>query len=143
MPGISAIYFASMINAGAGADIEDELTMVLSASWDVTLLALFGDVQSNNPLKQIEMAEGWLSVHADDAVLLSVLGQLNAKFGDSEKAEAYFVQSINVEPTVQAYQFLGDLLFSQGNKDRASECYKNGLELASSEIVKRIDTVIE
>jgi HemY protein len=143
MPGISAIYFASMINAGAGADIEDELTMVLSASWDVTLLALFGDVQSNNPLKQIEMAEGWLSVHSDDAILLSVLGQLNVKFGDAEKAEAYFVQSLKVEPTVQAYQALGDLLFSQGSKDRASECYKNGLELASSEIVRRIDTVVE
>jgi HemY protein len=36
---------------------------------------------------------------------------------------------------------MGDLLFAQGDKDKASECYKQGLELASSEIVKRIDTI--
>jgi HemY protein len=33
------------------------------------------------------------------------------------------------------------LLFAQGDKDRASECYKQGLELASSEIVSRIDSI--
>jgi HemY protein len=141
MPGIAAIFFAAMINVGSGADVEDELATALSASWDQTLLVLFGSLNSNNTSKQLEMAERWLSVHPNDPVLLAVLGKLSQKCADIEKAEAYLLQSIAAEPTVQAYQLLGDLRFTQGDKDQASQCYKNGLELASSEIISRIDTV--
>jgi HemY protein len=141
MHGVSAIYFAAMIEAGAGAKVEDELVKALSANWDQTLLVLFGSIKSGDAVRQLETAEQWLTSHAGDAVLLSVIGKLSLKCGDAGKAEKYFNHSITVEPTVQAYQLLGDLLFARGDKDKASECYKSGLELASSEIVSRIDTI--
>jgi len=140
MPGISAIYFASMIEAGAGAEIEQNLADVLSVNWDETLVALFGSIQSSNVSKQLETAEKWSYVHQENAVLLAVMGKLAVKCGDNFKAESYLAKSIAAEPTVQAYQLLGDLLFTQGDKDNAIMCYKNGLELASSEVVSRIDT---
>lgn len=139
--GVSAIYFAAMINAGAGADIEDELALALSIDWDTTLLVLFGSVPSNDGLRQLAMAEGWLSVHQNDAVLLAILGKLSTKCGDTDKALAYLQQSIAVEATVQAYQLLGDLLAAEGQALEASQCYKQGLELASSEIVSHINSV--
>jgi HemY protein len=74
-------------------------------------------------------------------VLLSVLGKLSSKCQDVQKAASYLSRSIAVEPTVQAYQLLGDLLFTQGDKDKASQCYKSGLELASTEVVSRIDAI--
>jgi HemY protein len=141
MPGIAAIYFAAMINVGAGVEIEDDLAATLSVSWDETLLALFGGIDSGNVAKQLETAEKWSYVHQENAVLLAVMGKLAIKCGDTFKAESYLAKSIAAEPTVQAYQLLGDLLFAQGDKDNASTCYKNGLELASSEIVSRIDTI--
>jgi HemY protein len=141
MHGVSAIYFAAMIETGAGAKVEDELVKALSANWDQTLLVLFGSIKSGDAVRQLETAEQWLTSHAGDAVLLSVIGKLSLKCGDAGKAEKYFNHSITVEPTVQAYQLLGDLLFARGDKDKASECYKSGLELASSEIVSRIDTI--
>jgi HemY protein len=141
MPGISAIYFASMIEAGAGAEIEQNLADVLSVNWDETLVALFGSIQSSNVSKQLETAEKWSYVHQENAVLLTVMGKLAVKCGDNFKAESYLAKSIAAEPTVQAYQLLGDLLFTQGDKDNAIMCYKNGLELASSEVVSRIDTL--
>jgi HemY protein len=141
MSGIAAIYFAAMINAGSGADVEDELATALSINWDETLLALFGSIQSNDVLRQREMAERWLSLYENDAVLLTVLGKLSVKCADNEKAAYYLATSLDIEPTVQAYQLLGDLLFAEGDKDRASQCYKNGLELASSEVVSRIDSL--
>ncbi len=141
MPGISAIYFASMIEAGAGAEIEQNLADVLSVNWDETLVALFGSIQSSNVSKQLETAEKWSYVHQENAVLLAVMGKLAVKCGDTFKAESYLAKSIAAEPTVQAYQLLGDLLFTQGDKDNAIMCYKNGLELASSEVVSRIDTL--
>jgi len=60
MSGISAIYFAAMIDAGAGADIEQELADTLSVNWDETLLVLFGSIQSNDVAKQLETAENGL-----------------------------------------------------------------------------------
>ncbi|MDD5463296.1 MAG: heme biosynthesis HemY N-terminal domain-containing protein [Methylococcales bacterium] len=141
MQGISAIYFAAMIDSGAGALVEDELANTLSAHWDETLLALFGSIQSNDISGQLETAERWFQVHQENAVLLAIMGKLAVKCGDIPKAESYLAKSIAAEPTVQAYQLLGDLLFEQGDKDNASACYKQGLELASSEIVSRVDTI--
>jgi len=141
MQGISAIYFAAMIDVGAGAIIEQDLADVLSVNWDETLLVLFGSVQSLDAPRQLETAEQWLPAHQDSAVLLAVLGKLSSICQDVQKAESYLYKSIAAEPTVQAYQLLGDLLFTKGDKDKASQCYKNGLELASSEVVSRIDAV--
>jgi HemY protein len=143
MHGIPAIYFAAMIDAGAGAEIEDDLINVLSIDWDETLLVLFGSARMNNALTQMETAEQWLGLHPDDAVLLSVLGKLSLRCDDNAKAEAYLSQSIAIEPTVEAYQLLGDVLFAQGEKDRACECYKSALELSSSEIINRIEAISE
>lgn len=143
MHGMPAIYFAAMIDAGAGADILDDLVNMLSVNWDETLLVLFGSAQSNDAFKQLEIAEQWLGRHQNDAVLLTVLGKLSLRCNDGQKAETFLSQSIAIEPTVQAYQLLGDVLFAQGDKDKASECYKSGLELSSSAIVKRIDSISE
>ncbi len=141
MPGIAAIYFAAMISAGVGGQIETELATALSANWNVTLLVLYGSVQSENPLAQFEMAERWLDLYANDAVLLMVLGKLCGKNGDNGKAKEYLLKSIAIEATVQAYQLLGDLSFVEGDKDQASHYYKQGLELASMEVVSRIDSI--
>jgi HemY protein len=139
--GVSAIYFAAMIGAGAGSKIEAELAKAVSKNWNETLLELYGSVDSDDVFKQIEMAEQWLSIHPRSAVLLTVLGKLCLKCGNNANAEAFLLRCIQIEPSVQAYQLLGDLSYLQGDKDKASECYKQGLELASSEIIKRIDTI--
>lgn len=141
VPGVSAIYFAAMIGAGAGAKIEAELAKAVSKNWNETLLELFGSVESDDVFKQIEMAEQWLSLQPNSAVLLTVLGKLCQKCGNNDNAEGYLLRSIKLEPSVHAYQLLGDLSYLKGDKDKASECYKQGLELASSEIVNRIDTI--
>jgi len=141
MKGVSAIYFAAMIDAGAGAKVEGGLSRALSTTWDQTLVVLFGNVQSIDVARQLETAEQWLPMHPRDAVFLTVLGKLSMKCGDDQKATTYLTKSLSIEPTVPAYQLFGDLLSAQGDKDRASECYKQGLELASSEIVSRIDSI--
>lgn len=143
MKGVAAIYFAAMIEAGAGTKVEGGLARALSATWDQTLVVLYGNVQALDAARQLETAEQWLPMHPRDPVFLAVLGKLSMKAGDNQKASSYLTKSLSIEPTVSAYQWFGDLLFVQGDKDRASECYKQGLELASSEIVRRIDSIFE
>jgi HemY protein len=139
MPGIPAIYFAAMIEAGAGAKIEKDLMKALNGKWDMTLLSLFGSVQSIDFRGQLEMAEKWLIEHGKDPILLRVLGKISIKCGFSEKAKKYLAQSIGIEPTVEAYRILGNFLAEEGDQERASECYKLGLELASSEVVNNVN----
>ena len=136
---VAAIYFAVIINAGMGVEIENELANHLSSDWDQTLVVLFGNIESNDVTKQLELTEKWSYVHQEDAVLLTVLGKLAVKCGDISKAESALAKSIAAEPTVQAYRLLGDLLLAQGDSDNAINCYKNGMELASSEVVSQIN----
>lgn len=139
---IAAIYFAAVINAGLGGEIEDELAEQLSVDWDLNLVVLFGSIESNNVLNQLERAEKWSYIHQEDAVLLTVLGKLATKCGDTSKAESYLAKSIAAEPTVQAYKLLGDLLLKQGDNDNAINCYKNGMQLASSGAIDQINATI-
>jgi len=133
--GVRAIYFAAMIGTGAGAKIEKELVHALGKKWDITLLSLFGHVQSVDFRGQLERAEKWLLEHGNDPILLSVLGKICSKCGFSDKAKKYLAKSIGLEPTVEAYRILGNFLAEEGDQERASECYKLGLELASSEVI--------
>lgn len=139
--GVSAIYFAAMIGSGAGSKIEQELAKAVSKSWNETLLELFGCIESDDIFKQIEMAEQWLNLHPNNSVLLNVLGKLNLKSGNNDNAEAYLLRSIAIEPSVQAYQLLGDLSYLQGNKDKGGDYYKQGLELASNKVVQRVEAI--
>jgi HemY protein len=132
MHNVLVVYLTVMFTVGAGAKIETDLTKALSLNWDENLLMLYGDIPSNDIEKQLKMAELWLPFHPDNALLLMVLGKLSLKCKETEKAKAYLTQSITAMPSIQAYQLLGDLMFEQGDKDSASKCYKQGLDLVSS-----------
>lgn len=141
IPGIPAIYFAGMIDVGAGAKIEDELARSISESWDETLLVLFGSVQSDDVERQLKTAEGWLKVYPESAVLLRVLGKISKRCKEMEKAGQYLEKSIALEASVSAYQLLADLLSEKGDKNAALECYKCALDLASGEVARQVENI--
>ena len=136
---IASLYYAAMINAGLGTQMEDELANTLANVWDDTLVVLYGSIESKNINNQLEVAEKWAYLHPENPILLALIGKLAIKASDHFKAESYLAKSISAEPTVQAYQLLGDLLFAQDDKDNAMACYKNGIELASKEIVNQLN----
>ncbi len=141
MSGVPSIYYAAMIEAGAGAKIEKDLVKSLNNKWDMTQLVLFGSVQSIDFRGQLEMAEKWLLQHGNDPILLRVLGKISIKCEFAEKAKKYLAKSIGVEPTVEAYRILGNFLAEEGDQERASECYKLGLELASTQVINQANAL--
>jgi HemY protein len=134
MPGIAAIYFAAMIDAGAGNAIEADLVKALNQRWNATLLSLYSSLQAKDIDQQLTIAERWLPGHPNDTQLLNLLGSINLKLGDLTKAESYLRKSLAQEQTVQALQLLGDTLYKEGEKDKAADFYKQGLKLASSQL---------
>ena len=143
LQGISTIYFAAMIESNAGAKVEIDIVNSIIKNWDETLLVLFANVQTEDFNKQLQTAEQWLAIHSGSAVLLRILGKISIKCQQMEKAEQYLSKSIGIEPTVAAYQMLGDVLISKGDIDKASTNYRKGLELASSEVVSQVDVISE
>ncbi len=139
--GMSNMYFAAMIEAGAGEKIEQEIVSAIVSNWDETLLILYANLELSDYKKQLQTAEQWLSIHSGSAVLLRILGKISSKCREMEKAEQYLTKSVAIDPTVAAYQMLGDVLVKKGDAVKASDSYRLGLELASSEVVNRIDTV--
>lgn len=138
---IRSIYFAAMIEANGGAEIEEDMVNAIADNWSETLLVIFGNIRSKNYVNQLLTAERWIAAHPDNAVLLRMLGKLSLKCDQPDKAQEYLSKSINAEPTVAAYQLLGDLFYDKNDKDKASECYKYGLELASSEIEQNVENI--
>jgi len=137
--GIQTLYFAAMIEAGAGEEIEDELRRALGEEWDETLLVLYGCIQLPDREKQLQNAETWLGPHPRDAVLFRVLGKLAMRNKLWNKAKDYLEKSLAVEASVEAYQLLGDILHRQNDFAAACHYYRNGLMFASSGVVAQIE----
>ncbi len=140
--GIANIYYAGMIQANAGDMVEDDIAKSIVKKWDETLVVLYANVQAKDYLKQLQTGEQWLAIHSGSAVLLRVLGKISIQCKQMEKAEQYLTKSVSIEPTVAAYQLLGDVLTEKGDADKASESYRKGLELASSEVVSHVEGIV-
>jgi HemY protein len=141
LPGIANIYFAAMINAGAGHHVEDTVIKQLAKQWDTTTLALYSNIETDHGDRQLQTAEKWLAVYPNDPALLKVLGKLALKVKQMEKAEQYLLKSLNMDSSVGAYQLLAEVMFANGDKDRACDYFKRALELANSEVVAHVETI--
>lgn len=141
--GIQELYFAAMIEAGAGDEIEPMLRQTLSKEWNDTLLVLYGCIQLPDTSRQLEAAETWLPKHRQDPVLLRVLGKLALAAEQPEKARAYLEASLAAESSVEAFRMMGDLLFKQGDAVNACQYFRNGLLFASNEVVAQIELISE
>ncbi len=141
LSGVANIYFAAMINAGAGHGIENDIIKQLGRHWDATLLELYASIEAEDVAKQLQAAEQWLAVYHSDPTLLKVLGKLAFRAEQMEKAEQYLLKSLNLEASVGAYQLLAEAMFTRGDKDKACDYFKRGLELANHEIIAEVGRI--
>jgi HemY protein len=137
--GLQAVYFAAMIEAGAGESVEGNVEAALTKEWNETLLVLYGAIHFSNPPQQLARAETWLPKHADDAVLLRILGKLARRAEQWKKARGYLQRSLAIEESVEAYRLMGDVLMALNDAPGASEYYRRGLFYASNEVVTQIE----
>ena len=139
LPEILQQYFTAMIEAGAGAEIEPRLRQLIDKEKTETLLVLYGCITLPDPLKQLATAERWLPRHERNPVLSRVLAKLALRSNQAEKALAYAQASLDVEPSVEAFRLMGDILLHQEQPAKACLFYRNGLLFAANEALPRID----
>jgi len=137
-PGILQLYCAAMIEARAEAEVEPMVRMAIGKEWSETLVVLYGCIHMPDTEDQLATAEAWLKKHPTDAILLRVLGKLSLRANQLEKSKAYLKDSLAAEPSVEAYQLMGDVLLKQNDAQTACQFFRNGLLLASNEVVSLI-----
>ena len=96
-------------------------------------MELYGQAQGVDLAEQMETAEGWLTPHRDDPKLLLTLARLAVRNNQDSKARGYYESCLTQHGPVEAYRELGSLLEKLGEKDKALNTYRRGLEMSASE----------
>lgn len=132
-PAFIAIYARHLIQQNEMKTAESMLRLAIDQEWDETLVELYGQVRSDQPLEQLETAESWLSLYPDNPKLLLTLGRLAIQCQQDQKAVGYLDRCVTLRGPVDAYRELGALLERLGDKDRALACYRRGSEIYAEE----------
>ena len=100
--------------------------------WHTSLILLYGLAKEKDTVKQLATAESWLSDNGRSAELLLTLGRLSINNQLWGKARDYLSESIDVSPSTEAFQVLGELYETQlSDSVEAMNCYREGLILSS------------
>jgi HemY protein len=134
-------YCQMLISLGAGARAEPLVAATLLKHWNSELVEIYGQIELNDPSRQLVVAEGWLKRYPEDPVLLFTLARLSLQNKLWGKARSYLEASISIEPSPESYQQLGLLLDQMGEPEKAMECFRAGLGLAASEPQKALPSI--
>ncbi|CBL43686.1 porphyrin biosynthesis protein [gamma proteobacterium HdN1] len=127
-------YAQRLAEAGASKEAEEVVASFLRKNWDERLVRLYGTIQSPDPAKQLQHAEGWAKEHPMDAALLLALGRLSLLNQQWEQAHRYFESSLNARKSAEACGELGRLLASLGQHDRSNEYFQQGLAMLAQRL---------
>ncbi len=127
---IVKLYVEGLVQQHSHNDAELVLRDHLKHQWDGELVALYGQIETEYPEKQLDVAEGWLKSHGNSPALLLSLGYLCMRNKLWGKAKDYLQTSIDLEPTAEAYQQFGALLEHLEEPETALQQYRQGLAVA-------------
>ncbi|MEO0574662.1 MAG: heme biosynthesis HemY N-terminal domain-containing protein [Pseudomonadota bacterium] len=128
-------YIDALAATGNANIAATELKDMLKTTWHPRLVEQFGELSTDDPGKQLQQAEKWLSKHADDATLLLSAGRLcmaNKLWG---KARSYLESSLAITPTPAAYAAYGQLLTQLGESGAAADAFRQGLTIVAKDAV--------
>ena len=129
----SKLAFAAARAYMAAGDCGTAIEIVgqsLDSKWDSELAELYAECVGQDPIRQMERAEGWLKAHPNDASLLLALGKLCIYSELWGKAQNYLEASLSVEPDYPAHLALAQLNEKLGRPELSKDHYRKGLELA-------------
>lgn len=131
-PKIAAVAAQAFLRLHDAVSAAKLLVESLNAQWDSDLVTLYGDCHGDDIVAQIDQAERWLKVHADDAGLLLALGKLCLHQGLWGKAQSYLDASNSLRASREAYSALGQLAEKLEKKEAAFNYYHLAMESESS-----------
>jgi HemY protein len=131
-----APYARQLILQGEHGEAEIVLRDTIETEWNETLVELFGRLRPAQAGEAVELAETWASSHPDNARAQLTAARLAAAAAQKDKARGYYERCVALRGPIDAYRELGALLEDLGEREKASEFYRRGLEAYSDEARK-------
>lgn len=108
------------------AAAEKLLLNTIQATWDPTLIELYGKLELTNHHAQLQTAETWVSFNPHAATLYLTLARLATRAKLWRKAQLYYEQQLQLQPTMEAYGELAEILILLGEPEAALASYRQG-----------------
>ncbi len=109
---------------------QKSLRELLNRQWDEAAVLAFGDLEPEEPLIALDIAEKWLRRQPEDPALLLACARLCMRAELYGKARSYLEASALIRPRPETLQLLANLLEQLGDRDRAFHAMSEGLVLA-------------
>jgi len=134
LPQVIEHYARLLISVNAAGEAETVLRHYLDKNWQESSIVLYSELDVMVDNKQLEMAEGWLKDHQQNAWLLLALGKMCMSLSLWGKARNYLEASISINPMPENYLKLARLLEEHMDEPAAAqEYYRQGLHLLAGD----------
>lgn len=127
-PDLVGAFAAALAAAERGGDAENLVRQALQQSWDPALVRLYGTLISDEPGRQLVVAEGWLKERPNDPDLLLALGRICLMNRHWARAREYLEASLRLRRTSEVQSELGRLCAALGESERGGELMAQALE---------------
>lgn len=119
----------------------DEIETSLRREWSPTLIATYGGMGAEDIDQRLRKAEAWIDTHPNDAALLTAVGRMCVRVRLWGKAKPLLERALAIEPSVAAWEALGDVYVGEENPGIAQRCYRNALALARGEVTEALPEI--
>lgn len=124
---IEYCYLQQLLTLGCDEAAEPILRKMLKKHYDDELINLFAHTRTQDAAAQLQYAERWLEHKKDSPVLMLALGRIAMRCELWGKARDYFEQSLQLQPTPEAYAELARLLGQLGEFQASNALFQQGL----------------
>lgn len=132
-PMLAGPFARQLIQQGEHGEAETILRETIETEWNEQLVELFGRLRPAQAAEAFELAETWASSRPDNARAQLTAARLAAAAGQKSKARGYYERCVALRGPIDAYRELGALLEDLGERDKAMEFYRRGLEAHGEE----------
>jgi len=127
---VVATYASRLIGKGDNERAMNTLQHAINSEWSDKLVEVYGRVKLDDPARQLEQANSWLSKQPKSAALSMAIGRLSKQKQLWGKAKENLVKAAQLDLTPEVCDELGDVLTSMGNSTAANDCYQSAAKLA-------------
>ncbi len=134
-PDVAVTYAHAAMKCGAYDRAEKTLRELLDLHWNEAALLAYGELTHDansitDPLALLHTVEKWLNSHPRDATLLLTCARCCIRNELYGKARSYLEASIGIQPKLETYQMLANLLEVSGERDGAFKLLQSALSHA-------------
>jgi HemY protein len=120
-------YVRALAASGELDAAESVLRKAISKNWDNGLALQYGNLLTNDPVKQLISAESWLRHQPDNAALLLALGRLCKRNKLWGKGRDYLEASLTLDNRPETCAELATVLIQLGEEQQSVQLFKRGL----------------